>query len=251
MANDKLKVNVKFCDIGYSDDSMDSNSTHNGYVFRHATDSFCFETFILGLVSLTLTLVNILCIIITGVLILRLKEVTPAKVPQKFSHFWKTDVKAHREYCRAIKKGERLEKPDRDSEKETDPGDRAVPEFVQAIWERVEEDQDLATLRHWIPTAPSTRERAPTQGLANDPWGHKYQRVPLGDQMRAQTINPGYTPVYGGQNLPDRRSIFRQKSTNNPNGFYSNVEFNIDQEIKKSKDFRRLLRKEKGLTVNY
>ena len=66
---------------------MDSNSTHNGYVFRHATDSFSLETFILGLVSLTLTLVNILCIIITGVLILRLKEVTPAKVPQKFSHF--------------------------------------------------------------------------------------------------------------------------------------------------------------------
>ena len=230
---------------------MDSNSTHNGYVFRHATDSFSLETFILGLVSLTLTLVNILCIIITGVLILRLKEVTPAKVPQKFSHFWKTDVKAHREYNRAIRKGETLDKTGtiRDSEKETDSGDRAV--LLQSIWERAEEDQDLVTIRHWIPTAPSTRERAPTQGLANDPWGHQYQKVPLGDQMRAQTFNPGYTPVYGGQNLPDRRSIFRQKSTNNPNGFYSNVEFNIDQEIKKSKDFRRLLRKEKGLPINY
>ena len=42
------------------------------------------ESFLLGLVSLTLTLVNILCIILTGVLILRLKEVTPTKVPQKF-----------------------------------------------------------------------------------------------------------------------------------------------------------------------
>ena len=233
---------------------MDSNSTHNGYVFRHATDSFSLETFILGLVSLTLTLVNILCIIITGVLILRLKEVTPAKVPQKFSHFWKTDVKAHRDYYKAFKKGEKLELPGsiRDSEKETDPGDRA--EFVQSLWERAEEDEDLATIRHWIPTAPSTRERV--QGLANDPRGHQYQKVPLRDQMRAQTFNPGYTPVYGGQNLPDRRSMFRQqKSINNPNGFYSNVpgniEFNIDQEIKKSKDFRRLLRREQGKGINY
>ena len=246
------------------DDSIDPNSTHNGYDFRHATDSFSLETFILGLVSLTLTLVNILCIIITGVLILRLKEVTPSKVPQKFSHFWRTDVKAHRDYNRAIKKGEGtgLEKSGstRDSEKDSDPGDRA--RFLQSIWERAEEDEDLATLRHWIPTAPSTRERwqgaakritperSPAHGITNDPWGHQYQKVPLKEQTRSQTFNP-----YGAQNQPDRRSFFRQKSTNNPYGFYSNVPeivgLNYDQEIKKSKDFRRLLRAEKGKHVHY
>ena len=249
------------------DDSTVPNSTHKGYDFRHATDSFSLETFILGLVSLTLTLVNILCIIITGVLILRLKEVTPAKVPQKFSHFWRTDVKAHRDYNRAIKKGEKLEQPGstRDSEKDADPGDKAM--FLQSIWERAEEDEDLATLRHWIPTAPSTRERwrgvakritperSPAHGITNDPWaGHQYQKVPqkvpLTEQMRSQTFNP-----YGSQNQPDRRSIFRQKSTNNPNGFYSNVPeivgLNYDQEIKKSRDFRRLLRSERGKHVQY
>ena len=62
------------------------------------------ESFLLGLVSLTLTLINILCIIITGVLILRLKEVTPTKVPQKFQHFWRNDVKAHRDYYKAVRK---------------------------------------------------------------------------------------------------------------------------------------------------
>ena len=64
------------------------------------------EFFALGMVSLTLTLVNILCIIITGVLILRLKEVTSTKVPQmsRLADFWSTDVKAHRDYYKAFKK---------------------------------------------------------------------------------------------------------------------------------------------------
>ena len=59
-----------------------SEST-GGYQARYSED-LPLESFLLGLVSLTLTLVNILCIILTGVLILRLKEVTPTKVPQKF-----------------------------------------------------------------------------------------------------------------------------------------------------------------------
>ena len=74
-----------------------------GYNPRYSED-LSLESFLLGLVSLTLTLLNILCIIITGVLILRLKEVTAAKVPQKFQHFWRTDVKAHRDYYKAIRK---------------------------------------------------------------------------------------------------------------------------------------------------
>ena len=82
-----------------------------------------------GLVSLCLTFLNILCIIITGILILRIKvcsiylyysflfsflclfvtpcfslniydmniqEVTPEKIPQSFSEFWKKDVRARR-----------------------------------------------------------------------------------------------------------------------------------------------------------
>ena len=40
------------------------------------------EAALLGLTSLALTLANILCIILTGIAILRLKEVTPDKIPQ-------------------------------------------------------------------------------------------------------------------------------------------------------------------------
>ena len=61
-----------------------TNVTAGGYQARYYEDNLTMEFFALGLVSLTLTLINILCIIITGVLILRLKEVTATKVPQKF-----------------------------------------------------------------------------------------------------------------------------------------------------------------------
>ena len=85
-----------------------TNMTVGGYQARYYQDDLAMEFFALGLVSLTLTLINILCIIITGVLILRLKEVTANKVPQKskISDFWRTDVKAHRDYYKAFKKEE-------------------------------------------------------------------------------------------------------------------------------------------------
>ena len=59
----------------------------------HYSRNLAIESLILGLVSLALTLVNILCIIITGFGILRLKEVTPEKIPQRFSTFWRRDIK--------------------------------------------------------------------------------------------------------------------------------------------------------------
>ncbi len=60
--------------------------------------------------SLALTLVNILCIIVTGFGILRLKEVTPEKIPQRFSNFWKRDVRAHRNFYRTLGGGKRIGK---------------------------------------------------------------------------------------------------------------------------------------------
>ena len=115
--------------IGFSAPTAGNLSeTGGGYKPRYSED-LPLESFLLGLVSLTLTLINILCIIITGVLILRLKEVTPTKVPQKFQHFWRKDVKAHRDYYKAYRKegGEKRQplnsligfdntKPDQDDE---------------------------------------------------------------------------------------------------------------------------------------
>jgi len=78
----------------------------DGFYEHQYSDDLSAESFFFGLVSLTLTLINILCIIITGVLILKLKKVTSALVPQKFSNVWRSDVRAHPDYYKAIKKGE-------------------------------------------------------------------------------------------------------------------------------------------------
>ena len=58
---------------------------------------------LLGLVSFALTIINIICIIVTGFGILRLKEVTPDKIPQWRRKFWKNDIMVHRRYMKSIK----------------------------------------------------------------------------------------------------------------------------------------------------
>merc|ERR1719391_1250203 len=77
-----------------------TNFTISGYTPRYDNDNMPLESFYLGLISLFLTLVNILCIILTGVLILRVKEVTSEKIPQKFAHFWTKDIREHRKTIR-------------------------------------------------------------------------------------------------------------------------------------------------------
>eukprot|EP00095_Tigriopus_kingsejongensis_P011017 maker-scaffold1087_size63509-snap-gene-0.14 protein:Tk11017 transcript:maker-scaffold1087_size63509-snap-gene-0.14-mRNA-1 annotation:"hypothetical protein DAPPUDRAFT_305061" len=80
--------------------ASDLNSTLPIYTPAYS-DNLVKEAALLGIVSFTLTLVNIICIIVTGIGILKLKEVTPDKIPQSFSTFWKEDVKVHREYNQA------------------------------------------------------------------------------------------------------------------------------------------------------
>ena len=44
--------------------------------------------------SFLLTVVNIICIIVTGIIILKVKQVTSDKIPQRNHSFWKQDIKA-------------------------------------------------------------------------------------------------------------------------------------------------------------
>ena len=53
--------------------------------------------------SFLLTVVNIICIIVTGIIILKVKQVTSDKIPQRNHSFWKQDIKVHREYNKTIK----------------------------------------------------------------------------------------------------------------------------------------------------
>jgi len=66
------------------------------------------EAFILGLVSLFLTILNILCICVMGICVLKLKEVAPhtAANPDQ-DIFWKKDLKIARNAYKTISSGER------------------------------------------------------------------------------------------------------------------------------------------------
>ena len=155
--------------LGWDDIEADRNDTEHfdnstgvryivlpdgtGYPLVYS-ENICMEAFYLGLFSLILTLINILCIIITGVLILKLKEVTPEKVPQKFSHFWRTDVKAHRDYYKAIRKGDaKAGGSDKEAALEQGQGEN----MLQSMWERAEADQDVINIRHWVNMPSATR----------------------------------------------------------------------------------------------
>ena len=70
-----------------------------GFKFEYADEEdIPLELFLRGMVSLTLTVLNILCIIGVGVLILFVKQVTPESIPQRNKSFWKTDVALNKEY---------------------------------------------------------------------------------------------------------------------------------------------------------
>ena len=58
-----------------------------------------------------LTIINIICIIIFGTIILKIKAVTPESTlqflkPDKFGDFWKQDVKVAKDYYKSYKHGD-------------------------------------------------------------------------------------------------------------------------------------------------
>ena len=75
-------IDFPFCD---NSDTI-INCKEDGIV-----DPIC-VVFSLGLMSLLLTIINIICILVFGWFVLWLKEVTPEKVPQAFKYFWKKDL---------------------------------------------------------------------------------------------------------------------------------------------------------------
>lgn len=69
-------------------------------------DSMEKECAILGVVSLLLTLVNILCIFLMAVLVLKVKEVAPKTAAPQTSRFWKEDLKIARDYNKTFSRSE-------------------------------------------------------------------------------------------------------------------------------------------------
>ena len=154
-----------------------TNFTIRGYTPRYDNDNMPLESFYLGLISLFLTLVNILCIILTGVLILRVKEVTSEKIPQKFAHFWTKDIREHRKTIRKHREyGEKIRKDDpKASDLKTLVSDISMVSnqngkhastksneealegsFLQSMFDRAAQDEDLINIRQWVAMPGST-----------------------------------------------------------------------------------------------
>ena len=132
---------------------LDSNLTATEYKPQYS-DSQAIEALVLGVVSLALTILNIICIIITGIAILRLKEVTPEKIPQTFSQFWKTDVRSRRG------KYNRLEEEDALIEEGLSFGLDGT--IIQDLFEEAQKDEDMKQIKRWVvATQNMKKERRP------------------------------------------------------------------------------------------
>ena len=111
------------------------------------------EMFLLGMVSLALTVVNIICIIFTGWAILRLKEVTPQKIPQQFSSFWTKDIKVHRDYLKTIDpsiSNHTLLDETRDALGISNTGESGLENtFLHTLYDKVEQESDYIKITQW------------------------------------------------------------------------------------------------------
>lgn len=89
---------------------------------------------------------------VTGWSILKLKEVTPDKIPQHLSSFWKKDLKVHREYLNTIKDGKSLVDEARlvlGTHKSRD-NDALENTFIQTMFEKAHADEDMINIRDWV-----------------------------------------------------------------------------------------------------
>jgi hypothetical protein len=157
--------------------AMDDNFNITAYRPEYS-DNQAIEAFFLGLVSLTLTILNIVCIIVTGIAILRLKEVTPDKIPQTFSEFWKTDVRSRRG------KYSRLEDEEAFLEEGKEWGLDGT--IIQGLFEEAQKDEDMTHIRKWV---------VATQGVKSAKRPYRYTVVgEKGSSTSYQSVRegPGY-----------------------------------------------------------
>ena len=116
------------------------------------------EILITGCVSFAVTIVNIIAITLTGWAILRLKEVTPEKIPQQFSSFWRKDVKLHREHVNTVKdKNQTIVEEAREvlGVRKTSDGNLEKT-FVDTIFHKVKQDGEYINIKSGIQRLYST-----------------------------------------------------------------------------------------------
>jgi len=256
-----------------------TNFTVDGYTPRYDNDNMPLESFYLGLISLFLTLVNILCIILTGVLILRVKEVTSEKIPQKFAHFWTKDIREHRKDIRKHREyGEKIRKDDPKASDlktlvsnqngkhagSTKSNEEALEgTFLQSMFDRAAQDEDLINIRQWVAMPGSTivpghkSFRRPTFNFAAPPLAPTMPRrevLEVPDQSLHTSSPISEDSLFhfpsARDGLQRRRTnssrLMQQQSTVNGGqglqGAYLDVPWFLQMEMFRSREMRRKLK---------
>ncbi|CAB4067591.1 unnamed protein product [Lepeophtheirus salmonis] len=132
-----------------TDAGISPSEARNNFLLSYHCD-LAVEALVSGFVSLALTILNIVCIIFTGYAILRIKEVTPDKIPQTFSNFWKRDIKAHRNYYKTLKTPLYSKRPTELSIFEGDNAHNLDGTFLQKIFTRAQNDEDYLDITRWV-----------------------------------------------------------------------------------------------------
>jgi uncharacterized hydrophobic protein (TIGR00341 family) len=235
----------------------ETNLTISLYKPRYSSN-LPMESFYLGLTSLALTLINILCIIVTGVLILKLKEVTPAKIPQKFAHFWRKDVRAHRNYNKKIRKGDRhgLLKDMQigvGDGKTNQAGESVEGPILHSMFERAAADEDLINIRQWVSMPSAAMPRDPYQRspriVQDDPWRDSAYELLISSNRNSNAENEASK---NHSTIPRQPSalLYRRNTglapkesylTVNPTGTFLDVPLFLQQELQRSREIRKRL----------
>ena len=175
----------------------------------------------LAFVSLLLTLINIVCIFVIGCITLWLKKVTPDRVPQNCSKFWRNDIKKHRSlegkeitrnsFQQIIEDEARHKLEIRGSENQDQ-----IDMFTQAAIEKIKQDGDLRRISN--PRTPFilSNEENPFQHFPSKPSILSYIDTQFYHQaellIKRSEDNCGFRPV--SVRVPDT-----SENEGNMNGF--------------------------------
>jgi len=155
----------------FNKDNVFDNITVNGetFVFEYASyGDIPQELFFRGVISFILTMVNIICIVMVGVLILLVKQVTPERIPQRNAAFWKKDILLNREYEKSLMETNIAEVIGKEGAELGLSGT-----FLEALFEEAVNDKDVIDSRKWVdknyPTDDLNKLSGPQKSLTSSP----------------------------------------------------------------------------------
>ena len=159
--------------MGWTFNESLANAEDKLYYFEpiyQTNPTWASQTFILGFNSLMLTMANILCIIVFGSVILKIKRVTPDKIPQEFPEFWKEDLDTHVEHYNKNTEDDLLDEARRVLGLEEATLDCLEGTFLQEVVDKAQQDSNLINILNRLPLpapAPLTRVDTAPQDLSD------------------------------------------------------------------------------------